>query len=72
MVRALLGRVAVLELAAPVLAQALEPFPMPVRGPQSVHIGDSGLVVLEAGEFFRMSRTAAAPADGTSRTCHPR
>ena len=31
MVRALLGRVALLELAVPVVARALEPFPMPVR-----------------------------------------
>jgi hypothetical protein len=30
-VRELIGRVAVLELAAPVLGRALEPFPIPVR-----------------------------------------
>ncbi|MGH8511129.1 MAG: hypothetical protein ACREU8_07020, partial [Gammaproteobacteria bacterium] len=30
-VRALVGRVALLELAPPVLARALEPFPRPVR-----------------------------------------
>ena len=38
MVRALLGRVALLELAAPVVARALEPFPMPVRTLDAVHL----------------------------------
>ena len=38
MVRALLGRVALLELAAPVLARALEPFPMPVRTLDAFHL----------------------------------
>ena len=37
-VRALLGRVALLELVAPVLARALEPFPMPVRTLDAVHL----------------------------------
>ena len=38
MVRALLGRVALLELAAPVLARALEPFPTPVRTLDALHL----------------------------------
>src|SRR5262249_14378332 len=38
MVRALLGRVALLELAAPVLARALEPFPVPVRTLDALHL----------------------------------
>ncbi len=38
MVRALLGRVALLELAAPVLDRALEPFPMPVRTLDALHL----------------------------------
>lgn len=38
MVRALLGRVALLELAAPVLARALEPFPLPVRTLDALHL----------------------------------
>ena len=38
MVRALLGRVALLELAAPVLARALEPCPMSVRTLDAVHL----------------------------------
>src|SRR5437660_2397945 len=45
MVRALLGRVALLELAAPVLARALEPFPIPVRTLDAFHLASL--------EFFR-------------------
>jgi hypothetical protein len=38
MVRALLGRVALLELAPPVLVRALEPFPVPVRTLDALHL----------------------------------
>ena len=37
-VRVMLGRVALLELAQPVLARALEPFPMPVRTLDALHL----------------------------------
>jgi predicted nucleic acid-binding protein len=37
-VRALLARVALLELAPPVLARALEPFPAPVRTLDALHL----------------------------------
>lgn len=37
-VRALLGRVALIELAPPVLARALEPFPTPVRTLDALHL----------------------------------
>jgi uncharacterized protein len=37
-VRALIGRVALLELAAPVLARALDPFPVPVRTLDALHL----------------------------------
>ena len=37
-VRALLGRLALIELAAPVLARALEPFPKPVRTLDALHL----------------------------------
>ena len=37
-VRALIGRVALLELAPPVLARALEPFPRPVRTLDALHL----------------------------------
>ena len=38
-VRALIGRVALLELATPVLARALDPFPIPVRTLDALHFG---------------------------------
>src|SRR5262249_1902060 len=37
-VRALLGRLALIELAPPVLARALEPFPKPVRTLEALHL----------------------------------
>jgi predicted nucleic acid-binding protein len=37
-VRALIGRVALLELATPVLARALDPFPIPVRTLDGLHL----------------------------------
>lgn len=37
-VRALLGRLALLELSPPVLARALEPFPKPVRTLDALHL----------------------------------
>jgi predicted nucleic acid-binding protein len=36
--RALIGRVALLELAPPVLARAIEPFPAPVRTLDALHL----------------------------------
>jgi hypothetical protein len=37
-VRALIGRVGLIELAPPVLARALEPFPVPVRTFDALHL----------------------------------
>jgi hypothetical protein len=37
-VHELLGRLAILELAAPVLARALDPFPTPVRTLDALHL----------------------------------
>ena len=37
-VRSLVGGVALLELAPPVLGRALEPFPLPVRTPDALHL----------------------------------
>ncbi len=45
-VRALIGRVALLELAPPVLARALEPFSRPVRALDALHLASM--------EFLRM------------------
>jgi len=38
LVRALVGRLALLELAVPILARALEPFPTPVRTLDALHL----------------------------------
>lgn len=40
-VRALLGRIALLELAAPVLVRAFEPFPVPVRTLDALHLASA-------------------------------
>lgn len=39
--RALIGRVALLELVAPVLTRALEPFPSPVRTLDALHLASA-------------------------------
>jgi hypothetical protein len=46
--RELLQRLAFLELAPPVLARALEPFPVPVRTPDALHLASL--------EFLRTQR----------------
>ena len=48
--RALVGRVALLELVSPVLARALEPFPAPVRMLDALH--------LASAEFLRERQAA--------------
>jgi predicted nucleic acid-binding protein len=40
-VRQLLGRIALLELSPPVLARALEPFPLPVRTLDALHLASA-------------------------------
>lgn len=40
-VRALIGRVALLELVSPVLTRALEPFPSAVRTPDALHLASA-------------------------------
>ena len=46
--RSLIGRVALIELAPPVLARALEPFPIPVRTLDGLHLASI--------EFLRVRR----------------
>jgi len=41
MVRALLGQVTILELVTPVLARALEPFPVQVRTLDAIHLASA-------------------------------
>jgi predicted nucleic acid-binding protein len=43
-VRALLGRIALVELSLPVLARALEPFPKPVRTLDALHLASMDFV----------------------------
>ncbi len=57
--RELLGRVALIELAPPVLARALEPFPTPVRTLDALH--------LAAIEFLRAHGQAVALASYDQR-----
>ena len=57
--RALVGRVALLELVSPVLARALEPFPKPVRTLDALHLAST--------EFLRERQPAIQLATYDSR-----
>jgi predicted nucleic acid-binding protein len=57
--RALVGRVALLELVSPVLTRALEPFPRPVRTLDALH--------LASAEFLRERQPAIQLATYDSR-----
>lgn len=59
LVRLLLGRLAFLELARPVLARAVEPFPLPVRTLDALH--------LASVEFLRAQGQRMAVASYDSR-----
>jgi hypothetical protein len=60
--RGLLGRVALVELAPPVLSRALEPFPVPVRTLDALHLASL--------EFLRRQgqQVSLATYDGRMRT----
>lgn len=58
-VRSLLHRVALLELAPPVLARAIEPFPLPVRTLDAIHLASL--------EFLRGQRVEIALASYDTR-----
>jgi len=64
--RALIGRVALIELASPVLARALEPFPTPLRTLDALHMASleflrgRGLTVELASYDERMLAAAQA------------
>ncbi|MFH1574200.1 MAG: PIN domain-containing protein [Acidobacteriota bacterium] len=66
LVRQLIGRVALLELAPPVLARAIEPFPRPVRTLDALHLAsmeflrEQGQEVLLATYDSRMLRCAGS------------
>lgn len=52
--RLLVGRLALLELAPPVLARALEPFPLPVRTLDALHLA-SITFLLERGQKVQLA-----------------
>lgn len=63
-VRALLARVSLIELAPPVLARALEPFPTPVRTLDALHLASMEFLrangqTLELASYDRRLVTAA-------------
>jgi hypothetical protein len=53
-VRSLLGRVALVELAPPVLARALEPFPKPVRTLDALHVASMDFL-RKQGQVIRLA-----------------
>ena len=65
-VRAIVGRLALLELTTPILARALEPFPAPVRMLDALHLASldflraNGQVVELATYDDRLARAARA------------
>jgi uncharacterized protein len=65
-VRALLGRLALVELAPPVLARALEPFPRPVRTLDALHLASmdflrkQGQLITVASYDSRLNNCARA------------
>ena len=58
-VRNLIGRVAMVEMVGPVLARALQPFPVPVRTLDAIH--------LAAMEFVRAQRQSVQLASYDAR-----
>jgi predicted nucleic acid-binding protein len=53
-VRELIGRVALLELAPPVLGRALEPFPSPVRSLDALHLASADFL-RQQGQLVRIA-----------------
>jgi len=65
-VREILARVSLVELAPPVLARALEPFPAPVRTLDALHLATAQYLVA------RDQKLALATYDGRMRACAER
>ena len=57
--RNLIGRVAIIDMVGPVLARALQPFPVPVRTLDAIH--------LSALEFIRAQKQSVEPASYDER-----
>jgi predicted nucleic acid-binding protein len=65
-VRQILGRIALLELTAPVLARALEPFPAPVRTLDAMHLA-SAEFLRQQGQEVRLATYDARMSDVARR-----
>ena len=65
-VRALVGRVALLELAPPVLARALDPFPAPVRTLDALHLASMEFLRAHGQDVRLASSSRVACSTGRS------
>ncbi len=65
-VRQVLGRIALLELTVPVLARALEPFPVPVRTLDALHLASADFLV-QQGQEVRLASYDGRMIDAARR-----
>ena len=70
-VRELLQRLAFLELAPPVLGRALEPFPIPVRTLDALHLASAAFLVAQR-QPLRLATFDARMAEAAKRLRIPR
>jgi predicted nucleic acid-binding protein len=63
--RELLGRVALLRLERPVLSRALEPFPVPVRTLDALHLASMGFL-LDQGQAVQLATYDTGMADAAT------
>lgn len=68
--RALLGRLAMVELTSPVLARALEPFPLPVRTLDALHLASLHFL-RERDPKIRLATYDGRQADAAGRMGFP-
>jgi predicted nucleic acid-binding protein len=71
--RSLLGRVALVTLAPPVLARALEPFPLPVRTLDALHLATLEFLRSQARsvELLTYDKRMLASAEAIGLAIHP-
>lgn len=63
---ALIGRTPLLELSPPVLVRALEPFPVPVRALDAIHLASVDFLVRNA-QITQLARLLTLSKQGFSR-----
>lgn len=68
--RQLLGRIAMLELAPPVLARALEPFPLPIRTLDALHLASLAFL-RERGQTVSLATYDRRLAEGAGALGFP-